>query len=138
MKKTQQLKPVDIVGSIYLINVERRELKLKTDDGFRVPVTFNSEQEDRVIAALQMRKQTNLKVSGLGEFRPDGILKRVVSVENFGFSLKEREIPPNTPTIGEMIDARIAAHPPEYWEQFPTNLVERLLAQRHGHCCQSE
>ena len=122
MKRKKHLKPVDIVGSVYLINVERRELKLRTDDGFRVPVTFTDEQENRVIAALQMRKQVNLKISGLGEFRPDGALKRIVSVEDFGSSPKSQDIPPGTPTIGEMIDAIIAETPPEAWEGVPTDL----------------
>ena len=125
MKRKRHLKPVDIVGSLYLINVERRELKLKTDDGLRVPVTFTGEQENRVIAALQMRKQTNLKVSGLGEFRPDGTLKRVVSVENFGGSRKDRETYPDAPTITEMFNAIITETPPEAWEGVPTDLSHR-------------
>ena len=125
MRSKEHLKPVDIVGSVYLINVERRELKLRTDDGFRVPVTFTDEQENRVIAALQMRRQVNLKISGLGEFRADGALKRIVNVENFGSSPKSREIPPGTPTIGEVIDAIIAETLPEAWEGVPTDLSHR-------------
>ena len=125
MKREKHLKPVDIIGSVYLINVERRELKLRTDDGFRVPITFTDEQENRVIAALQMRKQVNLKISGLGEFRPDGTLRRVVSVDSFGSSLKDREIPTGAPTIGEMIDAIIAETPPEAWEGVPTDSSHR-------------
>ena len=135
MKKTKYLKPVDIVGSVYLVNVERRELKLRTDDGFRVPVTFTGEQENRVIAALQMRKQANLKVSGLGEFKPDGVLKRVTCVENFGSALIRREIPPGTPTFSERADALIASFPEEIWEKMPTDLVDRHLAHSHGQCC---
>ena len=125
MKRKRHLKPVDIVGSVYLINVERRELKLRTDDGIRVPVTFTGEQENRVIAALQMRKQADVKVSGSGEFWPDGALKRIVSVENFGISLKAREIPPDAPTITEMFDAIIAETPPGAWEGVPTDLSHR-------------
>ena len=132
MKKTKYLKPVDIVGSVYLINVERRELKLRTDDGFRLPVTFTGEQENRVIAALQMRKQANLKVSGLGEFRPDGVLKRVVSVENFGFALIGREIPHGVLTIGERFDALTADILEEVWAQIPTDLSERHNYYAYG------
>ena len=132
MKEKTHRKPVEITGSVYLINVERRELKLRTDDGFRVPVTFAGEQENRVIAALQMRKQANLKVSGLGEFRPDGVLKRVVSVENFGFALIGREIPHGVLTIGERFDALTADIPEEVWAQIPTDLSERHNYYAYG------
>ena len=132
MKEKTHRKPVEIIGSMYLINVERRELKLRTDDGFRVPVTFAVEQENRVIAALQMRKQANLRVSGLGEFLPDVVLKRIASVENFGFELIEREIPPCVPTIGERFDALTEDIPEEVWAEIPTDLSERHNYYAYG------
>ena len=132
MKNKSYREKVEITGSVTQINVESCTLKMRTGDGLPVTVTFAAEQEDRVIAALQMRKQANLKVSGLGEFLPDGVLKRVASVENFGFELIEREIPPGAPTIGERFDALTKDIPEEVWAQIPTDLSERHNYYAYG------
>ena len=138
MKEKTYRKPVEITGSVYQINIESRTFKMKTDDGLRVTVPYTDETKYRVIEALKYARERLLMVSGRGEFSHDGVLKRVVKSDRIILAIPPREIDSNAPTIGDKIDARIAAHPPEYWEQFPTNLVDRHLAHRHGHCCQSE
>ena len=138
MSNKSYREPVEITGSVYQINIESRTFKMKTDDGLRVKAPYTDETMHRVIEALKYAGERPLRVSGRGEFSHDGVLKRVVKSDRIIFAVPPREIDPNAPTIGDKIDARIATHPPEYWDQFPTNLVERHLAQRHGHCCQSE
>lgn len=138
MKARSYREPVEITGSVYQINIESRTFKIKTDDGLRVTAPYTDETRYRVIEALKYAGERLLMVSGRGEFSHDGVLKRVVRSDRIIFAIQPREIDPDAPTIGDKIDARIAARPPEYWDQFPTNLVERHLAHRHGHCCQSE
>ena len=138
MKARSYREPVEITGSVYQINIESRTFKMKTDDGLRVRATYTEETKHRVIEALKYAGERLLMVSGRGEFSHDGVLKRVVKSDRIIFAIRPREIDPDAPTIGDKIDARIAARPPEYWDQFPTNLVERHLAHRHGPCCQSD
>ena len=132
---------VEITGSVFQINTERRTFKVRTDDGLRVTVPFTDETKHRVMAVVQDPQNLLIKVSGLGENSPSGALNRVVKADRIIIAVarwERGEIDPNAPTITEMFDALTAEHPPEYWEKFPTDMVERHLAHRHGQCCQGE
>ncbi len=131
MKEASYREPVEITGSVFQIDTERRKFKMRTDGGLRVTAPFNDENRHRVIAVLQDPENRLIKVSGIGEFRPDGTLKRVVKAENIIIAIPEREIDPNAPTIGERFDALTARYPKEFWDSLPTDLVERHLAN-HG------
>ena len=119
---------VEITGAVFQINTERRKFKLRTPDGQAVSAPFTNENQHRVIAVLQDPENKLIKVSGLAEFTPSGALKRVVKAENITITLPERQIDPNTPTITEMIDARIASYPDDFWDNMPTDLVQRHIA----------
>ena len=126
--------PVEIAGSVIQIDTEQRRFKLRTDDGLRVSVPYSDETRHRVIEVLRDPDDRLIKVTGLGEFAPDGTLKRVVKADRIIIAVarwERGEVDPNAPTIGERIDARIAERPPEYWNNMPTDLVERYLAN-HG------
>ena len=126
--------PVEITGSVVQIDTERRRFKMRTDDGLRVSVPFNDENMHRVIEVLRSPVERLIKVSGLGEFSPDGTLKRMVKADRIIIAIarfERGELDPNEPGIGERIDAIIAQYPKEYWDNMPTDLVERHLAN-HG------
>ena len=125
MEKKTHRKPVEITGSVYLINVESRTFKMKTDDGLRVTAPYTDETKYRVIEALKYAGEQLLKVSGRGEFSHDGVLKRLVKSDCIIFAIPPREIDPNAPTITQMFDAIIAETPPEAWEGVPTDLSHR-------------
>ena len=116
---------VEITGSVYQINIENRTFKMKTDDGLRVAAPYTDETKYRVFQVAQNPEEWLIKVSGLGEFRPDGMLKRVVRSDSIIFAIPPREIDPNAQTITEMFDAIIAETPPEAWEGVPTDLSHR-------------
>ena len=141
MKAKTYREQVEIAGSVFQIDTERRRFKLRTDDGLRVTAPYDGETRDRVIEVLCNPEDRLIKVSGLGEFAADGTLKRVVKADRIIIAIarwERGEVDPNALTIGEMFDALIAEHPPEYWAKFPTDMVERHLAHRHGQCCQGE
>ena len=132
--KAGHRKQVEITGSVYQIDTERRRFKVLTEDGLRVTAPFSDENRHRVIEVLRDPKNRLIKVSGLGEFRPDGTLKRVVKAESIIIAVarwERGEIDPNAPTVGERADAFIARYPKEFWDSMPTDLVERHLAN-HG------
>ena len=126
--------PVEITGAVLQINAERRTFKVLTDDGLRVTAPYSDENMHRVIEVLRSPEERLIKVSGLGEFTPDGTLKRMVKADRIIIAIarfERGELDPNEPGIGERIDAIIAQYPKEYWDNMPTDLVERHLAN-HG------
>lgn len=132
---------VEITGSVFQIDTERRKFKLRTDDGLPVTVPYSDENRHRVFSVMRDPDDRLIKVSGLGEFSAEGTLKRVVKADRITIAIarwERGEVDPNAPTFGERADARIASFPEEFWENMPTNLVDRHLAHSHGHCCQGE
>lgn len=125
MKQPSYRERVEISGSVFQIDAERRTFKVLTDDGLRVSASFTDENRHRVIEVLRDPENRLIKVSGIGEFRPDGTLKRVVKAESIIMAIPEREIDPNAPTIGEIFDAIIADTPLETWQDVPTDLSHR-------------
>ena len=94
--------PVEITGSVVQIDTERRRFKMKTDDGLRVSVPFNDENMHRVIEVLRSPEERLIKVSGLGEFSPDGTLKRMVKADRIIIAIarfERGELDPNEPGI---------------------------------------
>ena len=125
---------VEVTGVVAQIDTESRTFNVLTDDGLWVTAPYDDETRDRVIKVLRDPDDRLIKVTGLGEFTADGTLKRVVKADRIIIAVarwERGEVDPNTPTIGERIDARIAERPPEYWNNMPTDLVERYLAN-HG------
>lgn len=125
---------VEITGSVYQINIENRTFKMKTDDGLRVAAPYTDETKYRVFQVAQNPEEWLIKVSGLGEFRPEGTLKLIVRSDSIimAFARWERgEIDPDAPTFSERADAFIARYPKEFWDSLPTDLVDRYL-DNHG------
>ncbi len=134
-------KQVEITGSVTQINAERRTFTIATDDGLRVKAPYTEETKHRVFQVAQNPEGRLIKVSGMGEFTRSGTLERIVKAESITIAVarwERGEVDSDAPTITEMFDALIAEHPPEFWEQFPTDMVDRHLAHRHGQCCRGE
>lgn len=134
MKAKSYREPVEITGSVIQIDTERRTFKMRIDDGLRVTAPYADENKHRVIAVLQDPENKLIKVSGLGQFQPDGTLKRVVKADSIIIAVarwERGEADPNAPTIRERIDAIISEYPKEFWDDMPTDLVELYLAN-HG------
>ena len=132
LRESAKIKPVQITGSIIQIDTERHTFKVCTSEGLRIVAPYSEENKHRVIAVLQDPENRLIKVSGIGEFQPDGTLKRVVEADSITIAIPEREIEPNAPTISEMIDALIADTPPEAWKGVPTDLSHRHDFYIHG------
>lgn len=119
---------VEITGSVFQIDTERRKFKLRTDDGLPVTVPYSDENRHRVFSVMRDPDDRLIKVSGLGEFSADGTLKRVVKADRITIAIarwERGEVDPNAPTITEMFDAIIAETPPEAWKGLPTDLSHR-------------
>ena len=141
MKEKTHRKLVEITGSVTQINTERRTFTIATDDSLWVKASYTDETKHRVFQVAQNPEEWLIRVSGMGEFTRSGALERIVKADSITIAVarwERGEVDPDAPTITEMFDALIAEHPPEFWEQFPTDMVDRHLAHRHGQCCRGE
>ncbi len=132
---------VEVTGVVAQIDTESRTFNVLTDDGLWVTAPYDDETRHRVIEVLRDPDDRLIKVTGLGEFTPGGTLKRVVKAEKIIIAVarwERGEVDPDAPTFSERADALIASFPEEFWENIPTNLVERHLAHHHGQCCRDE
>ena len=116
---------VDITGPLIQVDIERSRVKLRTKDGQTLTAKFTNETQDRVMTILQDPDYYHIRVTGQAQFAPDGTIQRLTKTENIYITRPEIEIPPGTPTIGEMFDAIIAETPPETWANVPTDLSHR-------------
>ena len=140
MKKTYR-EQMEVTGSVTQINTGQRTFTIGTDGGLPVKAPYTDETRHRVFQVAQNPEELLIKVSGLGEFAPDGTLSRVVKVDCITIVIarwERGEVDPDAPTFSERADALIASFPEEFWENIPSNLVERHLAHRHGQCCRDE
>lgn len=131
-------KQVEVTGSVTQINTGQRTFTIGTDGGLPVKAPYTDETKHRVFQVAQNPEELLIKVSGLGEFAPDGTLNRVVKADRIIIAIarwERGEVDPDAPTFSERADALIASFPKEIWEKMPTDLVDRHLAHRHGHCC---
>ena len=134
MKTKPYREQVEVTGIVAQIDTESRTFNVLTDDGLWVTAPYDDETRDRVIKVLRNPEDRLIKVSGLGEFAPDGILNRVVKADRIIIAIarwERGEVDPNAPTFSERADAFIARHPKEFWDSLPTDMVDRHLAN-HG------
>ena len=134
MNTKSYLEKVEVTGVVAQIDTESRTFNVLTDDGLWVTAPYDDETRHRVIEVLRDPEDRLIKVTGLGEFAPDGTLKRVVKAEKIIIAVarwERGEFDPDAPTFSERADAFIARHPKEFWDSLPTDLVERHLAN-HG------
>ena len=116
---------VDLTGPLIQVDLERRQVKLRAKNGQTLTATFTNETAHRIMTILQDPDYYHIRVTGQAQFTPDGTLQRLTKTENIHITRPEIEIPPGTPTIGEMFDAIIAETPPETWANVPTDLSTR-------------
>ena len=119
---------VEVTGSVTQINAGRRTFTIGTDDGLRVKAPYTDETKHRVFQVAQDPEKWLIKVSGLGEFAPDGTLNRMVKADRIIIAVarwERGEVDPNAPTIGEMFDSLIAEMPKEARDALPSDLSHR-------------
>ena len=116
---------VDITGPLIQVDLERRQVKLRTKNGQTLTATFTDETAPRIMTILQDPDYYHIRVTGQAQFTPDGTIQRLTKTENIYITRPEIEIPPGTPSVGEMIDEIVAQMPPETWAGIPTDLSHR-------------
>ncbi len=120
---------VEVTGRVMEVNILKKQCQLWLDDATYVPLAFTEEQEPRIATALKTHKDRELTVRGVGEFTPDGVLKRVVSADELILEYASRILEPtvskgsSADDLMEWIDELFSDLPEEEWENVPTDYV---------------
>ena len=129
---------VEVTGRVMEVNILKKQCQLWLDDTTYVPLAFTEEQEHRIATALKAHKDRELTARGVGEFTPDGTLKRVVHADELILEYDSRILEPRDPNgstahdLMERISKRFDNLPEEEWENVPTDFAKLLSERGHG------
>ena len=85
---------VEVTGRVLEVNILKKQCQLWLDDDTYVPLAFTEEQEPRIATALKAHKDRELTARGVGEFTPDGVLKRVIRADELILAYNSRILEP--------------------------------------------
>ena len=129
---------VEVTGRVLEVNILKKQCQLWLDDDTYVPLAFTEEQEPRIATALKAHKDRELTVRGVGEYTPDGVLKRVVRADELILAYDNRILEPvvsKGSSAHDLMD-RIAelgrGIPEEELARIPTDLSMRVNTP--GYC----
>lgn len=74
--------PIELVGEVRAVTLNDDAdgggvCRFRLDDGATIEVNFSAEHQARIAVALRDRQAQRIKITGLGDFAPDGQLLRV-------------------------------------------------------------
>lgn len=119
-------KQVEVTGRVLEVSIPKGQCQLWMNDSTCVPLAFTEKQEPCISNALKSHKYRELTVSGIGEFTPDGVLKRIVRADEFRLSYNKTELCyPNAPSLMDRIMRRFDDIPEEELEKLPSDLSIR-------------
>ena len=140
--------PIELVGEVRAVTLNDDAdgggvFRLRLDDGTTVEVDFSAEYETRLAAALLERKSHRTKITGLGDFGPDGQLLRVSRLDTqMPEWLARRPLTPadpddDRPFIEKWIEFGKSI-PEEELAKFPTDFAENMDHYLYGSPKRSE
>ena len=125
-------KQVEVTGRVLAVDIPKGQCQLWLDDTTYVPLAFTEKQEPCIANALMSHKHRELTALGVGEFTPDGTLKRIVRANQLSLSYEHESSDPNSPDLMETLDKLFSDLPEEEWENVPTDFGKPLSEHGHG------
>ena len=129
---------VEVTGRVLAVDIPKGQCQLWLDDSTYVPLAFTEKQEPCIANALMSRKHRELTALGVGEFTPDGVLRRIVRADQLSLSYDFEKPDPNIPEgstahdLMERIAKRFENLPEEELARIPTDLAKRASERSHG------
>ena len=124
---------VDVAGHVLEADVRQKRFQLWLDDKTGVQVSFTDEQETEVTTALKDHQAVRLRVTGRGEFSPQGTLQRVITVDSLLLVRgEEPEFDAQAPAIEDVLSDLAKDVPDEEWDRLPPDLTDKLDDYLYG------
>ncbi len=124
---------VDVSGQVLEADVRQRKFQLWLNNRTSVQVSFTEEQEAQVTTALKDYRVMRLRLTGRGEFSPQGKLRHILTVDSLALVRGEEPVfDASAPAIEDVL-ARLAKEvPAEEWDRIPHDLTDRLDYYLYG------
>lgn len=132
MTAQTELRPVVLVGEVRAVTLRDDDAgggacRLRLDDGATITADFSAEHLPGIAMALLYHADRRLKISGLGDFAPDGRLKRILRIET------QQPAPPNDPKPFWQSWVELgASFPAEEWAKFPPDFSANMAHYMYG------
>lgn len=123
---------VDISGEVFEADVKQGRFQILMENGTKVAVVFNPDQEERVTTALKEHKTVKMLVKGMGEYTPQGKLTRVSKVDELKLSSSEKYYDRSAKPIEDLLRELAADVPQEEWDKLPNDLNDNLDHYLYG------
>lgn len=123
----------DISGEVFEADVRQKRFQLLRDAHSPVAVSFDDKQEELVTEALKDHKSVKLRVTGRGEYSPEGQLLRFKAVNSLNITRSsEDQYDPNAQSIEDILATISAEVPPDEWDKLPRDLTNNLDHYLYG------
>lgn len=143
--------PIELVGEVRAVALNDDAdgggvFRLRLEDGTTVEVDFSAEYEASIAVSLLESKSHRVKITGLGDFGPDGQLRRVCRLDTKmpEWLFKRRPTPdaPDAPASARDFMQRWVEFgksiPEEELAKFPTDFAENMDHYLYGSPKRSE
>jgi len=124
---------VDVTGEVLEADVRQGRFQIWLDEKTGVAVTFSPAQEDDVTEALRQHRTLRLRVTGRGDFSPEGKLQRVIEVQELRLQpAGDRPYDAAAPAIEDVLHDLASQVPHEDWDSLPADLTDNLDHYLYG------
>ena len=140
--------PIELVGEVRAVTLNDDAdgggvFRLRLEDGTTVEVDFSAEYEASIAVALLESKSQRIKITGLGDFGPDGQLRRVCRLDTKmpEWLFKRPPKPPDPDDDRPFMEKWIEfgkSIPEEELAKFPTDFAENMDHYLYGSPKRSE
>ena len=124
---------VDVTGEVLEADVRQGHFQIWLDEKTGVTVAFSPTQENDVTEALRQHRTLRLRVTGRGDFSPQGKLQRVSEVQELRLQpAGDRPYDAAAPTIEDVLHDLASQVPQEDWGSLPPDLTDNLDHYLYG------
>jgi hypothetical protein len=118
---------VTLRGEVQAADVRAKQFRIWVNGGQSVSACFSEDQEEIVTTALRDHRSIRIRVTGVAEYSPDGVLMKVVSVDSIQpVPLEQPGFAFAAPSIEDVLRGIASQVPESEWEELPKDLTSSL------------
>jgi len=124
---------LDVVGEVLEADVRRGRFQIWPDERTCINVAFSPDQEAQVTTALQDHRSLRVRVVGVAESTPDGMMVNVSKVERLALEpVGEASYDSRARPIEDVLAELARDVPEKEWRELPPDLSENLDHYLYG------
>jgi hypothetical protein len=118
---------VNICGEVHAADIKQMQFRIWLSDQHSVSAPFGDDLEETVTTALKEHKSVRAKIAGTGEFSADGVLQRIVNIDNIRIiPTPQMAFDFGAPPIEDILMDIGREVPESEWAKLPEDLTSNL------------